>query len=159
MNIPFYVSILGSILLLRKIWSLDLYDRTHPYGLDDLKNRKYPDLVGEEYGVNVFSGKPSQTDLPKTSIAKIKWLLEKRVVAWRLSLAFGIIGSLLLVIALEIKEPKSILTTICIVSGILYFYTSYRGHHLDHYKNKYISDNLRNIKKNLKEDTSNLGDK
>jgi hypothetical protein len=143
------------IFLLHKIWKLDLYDRTHPYGLDDAKNKKYaPNIVGEKYGVHVFKGRPTKKDDILSRLNKIEWLADsyKRNVTWRRSLCFGIIGTLIL-LALKNYEDLSnlniVLSSVIIISGMVYFYQSYNNYHLEYYKNRYVHQHIDAIKKSL----------
>lgn len=148
--------VLTCILAMRGIWKLDLYDRMHPFGLDNIKNKKYtPDVKGEEYGVHVYKGIPSNKDKISSMLNKIEWLSEsyKRDVSWRLSLCFGILGSLILLTMIDIKyfsEPRILLTCVIVCSGIVYFFKSYRNHHVEFYKSFYIRKHVKKIKKQLK---------
>lgn len=149
------LSLIICIVILHKIWKLDLYDRTHPYGLDNLKNKKYtPYLVGEEYGVHVYTGIPLKTDNITNMINKIEWLSEsyKRDVSWRLSLCFGIIGTIVLLTLINIdyfSQPRIILSSIMVFTIIIYFFRIYRNFHIEHYKSFYIKKHIRRIKKYL----------
>lgn len=150
------IIILGiAIFFVYKIWKLDLYDRTHPYGLDNVKNKKYtPNIEGEQYGVYVFKGMPVKKDDIVSRLNKIEWLSDqyKRDVTWRRSVCFGIIGSILL-IALKNYEDllniSQVLSSILVITVILYFYQSYNYYHLEYYKNRYIHSHIKAVKKSL----------
>ena len=51
------------LIIAYKVHGVDSIDRTHPFGTDKYKNKKYAKgLVGEDYGVGTYWGKPSKKD-------------------------------------------------------------------------------------------------
>jgi len=145
------------IFFICKVWKLDLYDRTHPYGLDNIKNKKYtPSISGEKYGVNIFKGRPTKKDDVMSRLYKLDWLTDsyKRTVTWRRSLCFGMIGTLLLVTLRnyeEILNLNTVLLSILVISSMVYFYQIYNNYHIEYYNSYYVHQHINALRKQLKQ--------
>lgn len=136
------------------IFRMDRYDRTHPYGLDKERNKKLPNKVGENYGVTVFWGKPSESDDLKKHLDKIEWLStsHERDVEWRRSMILAFIMSILLLVIIHpdsLFDLKSFMITFIILFMFMYFKTQYSKHHLNHRRSLFIKDHVSSLKKKI----------
>jgi hypothetical protein len=146
------------LLCAQKLWKIDMDDRTHPYGLDRIKNERYAKkLVGEAYGVTVFWGKPKSTDTNNNRLDKIEWLSDSyhREVKWRRSLFFGILASFLISLMCNSLHIRDFLTSTIVISGFVYFSHVYYDHHINHFKNKYVKNHIKALKKEFSLDMYN----
>lgn len=152
-----------TILLLcaQRLWKIDMTDRTHPYGLDMVLNRKRAGKIqGEGYGVSVFWGKPKGVDTAKNRLDKIEWLAGsyQREVKWRRALFFGVIATFILsIIRNEFNsvQLREFLVSTLVIAGFVYFSHTYYDHHLNHFRNKYIRNHVKAIKKEYNLDLYN----
>lgn len=149
------IYILLIILLAIKIWEIDIKDRTHPYGLDDKKNKEIR-VEGEKYGVFSYWGKPTKKDSIKNSLDKVEWLCTNytRDVIWRRAFVGSVILTLPLTYIMELTIHQSFLVLLETFIG-LYIYTEYDNHHIKYYKSTYTITHIKKIKKKLKISQSN----
>jgi hypothetical protein len=137
------------------VWEIDYKDRTHPYGTDDTKNKKYyPNFKGEDYGVSVFWGKPDKKDTIRRSLDKIQWLFSphKDEIIWRRVLFFSIIIGIIF----YISEKQNILFYIAVLYIGFYQIKMYEKAHISAIKSKYIDRNILSIKRKLKLEKTNF---
>jgi hypothetical protein len=155
------VQILIFYVLIYKLFTyvlgLDLYDRTHPYGLDKKRNsEKTPDKVGERYGgPTVFWGINSKKDTVKKSLDKLQWLVDSqdRTVEWRRALLTSILITMISTVALipeKLLIPSYILNKILIVFLFIYAYTTYQKYHVNYQRNRQMLLNISHIKRKLR---------
>jgi hypothetical protein len=144
-NIFFIIFI---IIVFIKVWKMDTDDRTHPYGLDKRKNDIVPHLVGEEYGVDVYKGRPDPSDSRRKTIRRIEWLASSHrdEVIWRRSFVFAVILTALVQFYLPKFEIKAFISMVLIGFVLFYFYQSYYSFHVLNKREKYIKENMRKIK-------------
>lgn len=131
-----------------KVWKMDTDDRTHPYGLDKRKNDAVPHLVGEEYGVDVYKGRPEPSDSRRKTIRKIEWLAgsHRDEVIWRRSFVFSVILTFLIQFYLPEFDNKKFISILLIAFILFYFYQSYYSFHVLNKREKYIKENVKVLK-------------
>jgi hypothetical protein len=144
------------ILFAKNIWSMDNRDRSHPYGLDVVRNNKYKKgLEGEKYGVSVYWGLPEKTDKNIDHLNKIEWLSTSynREVLWRKALVCSVIlvPIMLLIIGTEhFLNIKNLFMCIPLAFMLFYLSTSHYNHHVNHYRSTYVKSHVRKLKRSLK---------
>ncbi len=157
----FNVQLLVFYIIIYKVFtyvlSLDLYDRTHPYGLDKKRNvEKVPDKVGERYGgPTVFWGIKNNKDTVKKSLDKLQWLVnsQDRTVEWRRVLLTSVLITIISTTALSPEKlfyPSYILNMIVIVFLFVYSYSTYQKYHVQYQGNRQMLLNISHIKKKLR---------
>jgi len=144
-----------TILLFTRIYKMDTYDRTHPYGLDITRNVSKKDLIGEDYGKDVYWGKPEYKDTIKKRLDKIEWLGKafRTEVSWRRAMIGAFILSTLLIFVIDYKlfTNYNIYISFVMISFIvLYFQTQYYKHHLCERRGRFITTHVNKIKTKLK---------
>ena len=139
------------------VLGLDLYDRTHPYGLDKKRNaEKAPDKVGERYGgPTVFWGITDKKDTVKKSLDKIEWLIDgqDRTVEWRRALLTSIMITMFSTAILnpdKLFVPSYIMNMIIIVFLFVYSYTTYQKYHVSYQRNRQMLLNVSHARKMLR---------
>jgi len=139
-----------------KLYGVDNIDRTHPFGTDNYKNKKYArGLVGEDYGIGTFWGKPSKKDDILDNLNKIQWLSESQEsdVSWRRSLVSSIFAGILICFSIDfnilLKEPTKLLFIVFFIFLISYFGINYYKHHVLHRRIKFVNTHIRKIKSKL----------
>lgn len=149
----FYVTL---IVFAKNMWSMDMNDRTHPYGLDMTRNEKFcKGVEGEKYGVSVYWGRPGRKDKPVDMLNKIEWLANshKREVFWRRSLvsAIVLVPILLLISGYEnFLNPLKVVACLPLAFVLFYFTYVYAHHHVEHYRSMYTNSHIRKLKTKLK---------
>lgn len=142
-------------LILIKLKQTETIDKTHPYGTDMIKNKKYtPKIVGEGCGVNDYWGKPNKKDKLIDRLNKIQWLSNtfSTEIVWRQSLIFAIIASIVATMCSGISyflRPDWIMLYLSMFFIISYFTISYYKTHTILRKSRYINTHIRNIKSKL----------
>jgi hypothetical protein len=134
---------------------MERIDQTHPFGTDSTKNNKYAEnLVGEDYGMNTFWGKPNSKDTVKKMIDKVQWLSTSytREVFWRKTVFFACLLMFLILIVIDytlILKPDKIVSVLSLCYIAIYMYRSYDNAHLRKIQCKFINQNIRKIKRKL----------
>ena len=151
------ILVIALVITALKIYKIDCIDRTRPFGTDSVKNDKYAkNLMGEDYGVGTFWGKPSPKDDMLKNLNKLEWLCNsvKNDVLWRRSIVIGIMSGILLAFALDytilLNNPSKLLLIIFTIFIISYFTVNYYKHHFLWRRIKFINTHVRKIKSNLK---------
>lgn len=139
-----------------KLSQVDTQDRTHPFGTDTLKNKKYAKgKVGEDYGVNIFWGLPSKKDTTQKHLDKIQWLTHsyKTDVIWRRCFFVSTFGSIFGVLSINPKlifSPRHIISIFLIIFISSYLLFGYYSHHFLWRRAKFIDIHIQKLKKDLK---------
>jgi hypothetical protein len=136
-----------------KIFQTDVKDRMKPFGTDTYKNEKFAKgKLGEDFGVNTYWGRPSKTDTNQNILDKIQWLSQtpENDVIWRRSFVFGLIFSLLSVIALGIFDYKNVIIMLFIMFVSNYTSVIYYKRHLLNRRIKFIDIHVQKLKEDLK---------
>lgn len=151
-----------AILLVFHLFKIDSIDNSRPFGTDTYKNERYAkNLVGEDYGVMTFWGKPQKNDTIKKSLDRIEWLNRTlhREVFWRKSLAFAIILGLIISIITEtILSPPKLIAIFIACYVFIYMRRSYDSSHLYKIQTKFVTQNIRKIKRQLDVELCNFLD-
>jgi hypothetical protein len=139
-----------------KVHGVDNIDRTHPFGTDQYKNKKYAKgLVGEDYGVGTYWGKPAKKDDVLDNLNKIQWLSQssRHDVIWRRSIVIAIVTGILISFCIDINillnEPSKLLFIVFFIFIISYFSINYYTHHILWRRTKFINTHIRKIKSKL----------
>ena len=140
-----------------KCMNTDNIDRTRPFGTDSIKNNKYAkNLVGEDYGVGTFWGKPDKNDKIIDHLNKIQWLNNsfKQDVIWRRSIIIGVFTGILIALCIDIdiilNQPSKLLFIIITIFMVSYFSLNYYNRHFLWRRSKFVNTHIRKIKSNLK---------
>ena len=144
------------IIIAYKVYNVDSIDRTHPFGTDQNKNKKYAKgLVGEDYGVGTYWGKPTKDDNTLDNLNKIQWLSQSSSydVIWRRSIVMAIFAGILISFSIDIniilREPSKLLFIVFFIFIISYFSINYYTHHVLWRRTKFINTHIRKIKSKL----------
>ena len=141
------------LIIAYKVHGVDTIDRTHPFGTDQYKNKKYAKgLVGEDYGVGTYWGKPSNKDNVLDNLNKIQWLSQSFSydVIWRRSIVIAIFSGILISFSVDInillEQPSKLLFIIFFIFFISYFSIQYYTHHILWRRTKFINTHIRKVK-------------
>lgn len=150
------IIIIASLFIVKYLWTLDIKDRTHPFGLDDSRN-KLTHLKGEMYGVSTCWGKPNGKDTLFSRLNKIEWLstVYENEVFWRRAICFGIAGSLILQLGQATFKIESTILFGLTITLFVYFSHMYYNHHIMNIKSRYIKKHISKMKKHLNLSTDN----
>jgi len=139
-----------SLFIIKYLWALDIKDRTHPFGLDDSRNRTTT-LKGEMYGVSTCWGRPSKKDTLFSRLNKIEWLSTgyETEVFWRRAVCFGVAGSLVLQLGQATFSLQSAMLFGMTITLFVYFSHMYYNHHILNIKTRYIKKHISKMKRRL----------
>lgn len=151
--------------VIKILWEKDVTDRTHPFGGDNFKLKKYLKNIGikeekktlpkgEDYGVQTYWGKPDQKDSIKNCLDKIEWLGTNytQEILWRRCAIYSILSGILAYLIIDYENFKitKAISVIFLLFIAFYMTKSYENTHIFKIKSKFITRNISIVKKKLK---------